>query len=316
MTARLRAARDIPWIWGAGGALLMWFLIGIFTRNLNLASLIATGTTASFLAIVALGQTVVVTTGRGAIDLSIPGLITLGAYLSAGMLHGSNANLLYVVPIVLLVGCVIGLLNALLVLLLKIPPIIATLGMGYIVTTLILIYNPHYRSTYIASALLFLSRYRVFGVVPVIVLLAILLAALLTLMFRSTRFGKSLIALGQNLEAAELAGINVNLIQAFAYSLSGVLAAFGGILISARVGGAFLGLGDPYLLETVGSVVVGGTLIFGGRAVPIGTFFGSLFLVLLVTAMQVAGMRIGGQYIVKGLLIILVLFLAADRPRQ
>jgi len=316
MTLRLRTLRDVPWIWGAAGALAMWLLIGIFTRNLNLESLVATGTTASFLAIVSLGQMVVVTTGRGAIDLSIPGLITLGAYLSAGMLRGSNINLLYVVPFVLLVGCAIGLLNALLVLSLRIPPIIATLGMGYIVTTLILIYNPLYRATYIASVLLFLSRYRMFGVVPVIVLLAVLLAVVLGLMFRYTRFGKSLTALGQNLRAAELSGINVKVVQGIAYMLSSLLASFGGILISARVGGAFLGLGDPYLLETVGSVVVGGTLIFGGKAVPAGTVFGSLFLVLLVTAMQVAGMRIGGQYIVKGLLIILVLFLATRSGRQ
>ena len=63
-------------------------------------------------------------------------------------------------------------------------------------------------------------------------------------------------------------------------------------------------------------MVVGGTLIFGGKAVPAGTFFGSLFLVLLVTAMQVAGIRIGGQYVAEGLLIILVLFVAAKRTTQ
>jgi ribose transport system permease protein len=142
---------------------------------------------------------------------------------------------------------------------------------------------------------------------------ALLLVGLLAWTFRFTSFGKSLAALGQNLEAARLAGIDVNRVQVIAYVMSGVLAAFGGILISARVGGAFLGLGDPYLLETVGSVVVGGTLIMGGRAVPLGTLFGSLFLVLLVTAMQVAHMRIGGQFIAEGALIILVLFLAARR---
>ena len=316
MTVRLRSVWSAPWIWAALGAAAMWVLLGIFAKNLNLESLVATATTASFLAIVAMGQMLVVTTGRGAIDLSIPGIITLGAYLSAGMLKGVNVNLLYVVPLVLAIGGAIGILNALTVLFLRIPPIIATLGMGYIVTTFILVYNPYYRATYIASVLLAVSRYKLFGIIPLIVLVAIALTVFLTLMLGHTKFGKSLTALGQNLDAAHLAGINVNLVQAVSYVLSGVLAAFGGILISARVGGAFLGLGDPYLLETVGSVVVGGTLIFGGRAVPTGTLFGSLFLVLLVTAMQVAGMRIGGQYIVKGLLIILVLFVAAGRSRQ
>jgi ribose transport system permease protein len=215
-----------------------------------------------------------------------------------------------------MVGCIIGLANAFNVLVLKIPPIIATLAMGYILTTLVLIYNPYYRSTYIASALLFITRRRIFGVIPLIVLFAVLIAVLRVLMFRYTRYGKSLIAVGQNIEAAQLAGIKVNLIQVIAYMMSSMLASLAGVLISARVGGAFLGLGDPYLLETVGSVVVGGTLIFGGRAVPVGTLFGSLFLVLLVTAMQVAGMKIGGQYMIKGLLIIMVLILAIKKEGQ
>jgi ribose transport system permease protein len=108
----------------------------------------------------------------------------------------------------------------------------------------------------------------------------------------------------------------VNMIQAIAYVLCSTLAAFGGIMISAQVNGAFLGLSDPYLLQTVGSVVVGGTLIFGGRAVPLGTLLGSLFLVLRVTATQVAGLKIGGQLMAEGLFIMLVLFLATERTRQ
>jgi ribose/xylose/arabinose/galactoside ABC-type transport system permease subunit len=88
------------------------------------------------------------------------------------------------------------------------------------------------------------------------------------------------------------------------------------VMISAQVNGAFLGLSDPYLLQTVGSVVVGGTLIFGGRAVPLGTLLGSLFLVLRVTATQAAGLKIGGQLMAEGLFIMLVLFLATERTRQ
>jgi ribose transport system permease protein len=313
VSALVRSLRSADWIWAVLGSVLMWFLLGLFARNLSLESLIATSTTAAFLAIVALGQMIVVSTGRGAIDLSIPGIITLAAYLATGISAGSNVRLLYVVPLVLLMGASIGVLNALSVLFLRIPPIIATLGMGYVVTTLILIYNPHYRSTYVAPVLTHLTRDRIFGVIPLIVLVAIALVVLLGWMFRFTHFGRALTALGQNLQAARLAGIAVYRVEVIAYVMSGVLAAFGGILISARVGGAFLGLGDPYLLETVGSVVVGGTLIMGGRAVPVGTLFGSLFLVLLVTAMQVAGLRLGGQYIAEGALIILVLFLAAKR---
>jgi ribose transport system permease protein len=312
----LRILNRIPWIWAAAGALIMWVALGLFAHNLNLESLIATSSNASFLAIVALGQMLVITTGRGAIDLSIPNVITLSAFLSAGMASGSDLQAIYAVPVVLLVGAFIGLVNAFTVLCVRIPPIIATLGTGYIITTAVLIYNQHFTTAYVAPVLTHVARDRVFGLIPLVLLITIAIVVLLSLMLSRTRYGKCLTAVGQNLDAARLAGIPVNLIRGLAYVLCSLLAAFGGIMISAQVNGAFLGLGDPYLLQTVGSVVVGGTLIFGGRAVPLGTLLGSLFLVLLVTAMQVAGLKVGGQLVAEGLFIIFILFLATERIRH
>src|SRR6202044_1030590 len=108
MALNLRAAKRIPWIWAAVGAFIMWVALGVFAHNLNLESLIATSTNASFLAIVALGQMLVITTGGGAIDLSIPNLITLSAFLCAGITSGSDLKALYAVPVVLLIGALIG----------------------------------------------------------------------------------------------------------------------------------------------------------------------------------------------------------------
>ena len=248
--------------------------------------------------------------GRDLFLLRVMGLVAPPK--SAGGLARARGILLVVV----LIGAFIGLVNALVVLFLRIPPIIATLGTGYVITTAILIYNAHFTTAYVAPILLHIARDRLLGVVPLVLLITIAIVILLSLMLTRTRYGKCLIAVGQNLDAARLTGIPVNLVRGVAYILCSTLAAFGGIMISAQVNGAFLGLGDPYLLQTVGSVVVGGTLIFGGRAVPLGTLLGSLFLVLLVTAMQVAGLKIGGQLVAEGLFIILVLFLATERIRQ
>ena len=147
VAVNLRVVKEIPWIWAAVGTFVMWVVLGLFARNLSLESLIATSTNASFLAIVALGQMLVITTGGGAIDLSIPNVITLSAFLSAGIASGSNLKALYAVPVVLVTGALIGLVNAFTVLFLRIAPIIATLGTGYIITTAILIYNPHFSRT-------------------------------------------------------------------------------------------------------------------------------------------------------------------------
>jgi ribose transport system permease protein len=92
--------------------------------------------------------------------------------------------------------------------------------------------------------------------------------------------------------------------------LSGVLAAIGGALLSGRVSGAFLEMGNPFLLQSVGAVVVGGSSIMGGRANALGTLLGSLFLVMIVTTMQVLRVAGGSQDIVEGMLIILVLAVA------
>jgi ribose transport system permease protein len=92
--------------------------------------------------------------------------------------------------------------------------------------------------------------------------------------------------------------------------ISGVLAALDGALLSAHAGGAFLGMGKPYLLESVGAVVVGGTLIFGGSATPLGTLLGSVLLVLIVTTMQIAGLAGGVQDVMQGGVIIAVLLAA------
>ena len=98
-----------------------------------------------------------------------------------------------------------------------------------------------------------------------------------------------------------------------AYVLCGLLAALGGILLSGRVSGAFLEMGSPFLLQSVGAVVVGGSSILGGRGSAFGTLLGSVFLVMIVTTMEVLRVAGGSQDIVEGTLIILVLAVATVR---
>jgi len=121
-----------------------------------------------------------------------------------------------------------------------------------------------------------------------------------------------LMAVGQNATAAHLAGARVGRTITVAFQVSSVLGALGGALLSAHAGGAFLQMGEPYLLQSVGAVVVGGTLIAGGSATALGTFFGSLFLVLIVTTMQISGWSPGMQDVVQGTMIIAILAVAGN----
>ena len=119
-------------------------------------------------------------------------------------------------------------------------------------------------------------------------------------------------AIGQNATAAHLAGARVGRTMTVAFLISSVLGALGGMLLSAHAGGAFLQMGEPYLLQSVGAVVIGGTLIAGGSATALGTFFGSILLVLVVTTMQVSGWSPGMQQVVQGVIIIAILAAAGS----
>jgi Branched-chain amino acid transport system / permease component len=111
-----------------------------------------------------------------------------------------------------------------------------------------------------------------------------------------------------------LAGIPVDRVVATAFVISSVLASFMGLTLGAYVGGAFLEMGQPYLLQSVAAGVIGGTLIFfGGSASAIGVFFASVLLILLVTLMQIMQLPPGSQDMVQGVVVILVLALALQK---
>ncbi len=131
--------------------------------------------TTEFLTIVATGQMLVITTGEGAIDLSVSTVITLSAFYTTGIANGSSGNLWLAIPAVLLTGAVIGLVNSFLILELKIPAIIATLGMNYIISTLILLYNKNFRVFDVAPFLTSVVRYKIFDFILLMIIITLVI---------------------------------------------------------------------------------------------------------------------------------------------
>jgi ribose transport system permease protein len=265
---------------------------------------------AAVLCVVAIGQMLVVTTGNGAVDLSIPNVMTLSGFLATSVVNGQDDRLLSGLVVVACFGSAVGVFNALTINHLRIPPIITTLAVGYILTTGTLLFNRGFRTYAISPLLVALVSTR-FADIPALLILALVLSFLAYLLLHRTVYGRALAAMGQNSGAADLAGVRVKTTRLVAYLISGALAALGGVLLSARVGGAFLEMGNPFLLQSVGAVVVGGSSIFGGRATALGTFLGSIFLVMVVTTMQVLRLAGGLQEVAQGILIILVLAVAS-----
>lgn len=308
------------WIWSAAAVLLLWLVLSFVTNRFSLSSLSGIMLSASFLAVVGVGQMFVVSTGRGNIDLSIASVMTLSAFVALLTIRGDDANLIAGILATLGLGLLVGGVNALLVVALRIPAIIATLATGYVLATATLLSNRAIPGFAVSPALKFIATGRISGV-PVMALVVLLGVVLAASILRFTVFGRTLSAVGQNRAAARLAGVRNNRIIVSAFMISSVLAAFNGLLLGAYVGGAFLEMGQPYLLQSIAAVVLGGTLIFGGAASAIGTLFASVLLILIVTIMQIVGLPPGTQDMVQGIVVILVLALAGReamtrRPRK
>lgn len=314
MSAFQKWAERNRWIWSALGVLLLWLLLGVLTSRLTLANLSGVAQSAAFLVLPALGQMFVVTTGRGNIDLSIPSIITLSAFLSMNIIAGSNALVPAGFLAVLAAGLAIGAANAFFVLRLRIPAMIATLGVGYILATGALLANRQFTTYTVSPALSFVANRRVAGV-PMVLILAVIAVAIASVAMRRTVYGRLLAAVGQSLPAAELSGVRSGRIVSIAFLISGALAAIDGMLLAAHAGGAFLEVGAPYLLDSVAAVVLGGTLIAGGSATSLGVLSGAFLLVLIVTTIQVAGLSIGMQELIEGVIVVLVLALSSGAPQ-
>ena len=303
--------RNGSWIFAAVGCVVLWVLMGVAGNGLSFQSLINNAYTAAFLGIAGLAQMLVVSTGRGAIDLSIPGMITLGAYLGMGIMNGKNSMIIPAFLVIIAVGCVVGILNSMMVAYLKIPAIIATMAMNYIIVTGTMLIDHSFNVFTIPSIMSTIVKFRIAGI-PVIIFFVIALTFLINYLLTSTTYGKSLLSLGQNLEAARLAGVRVVKVQMITYVISSVFSGISGALLSARNTGAYLGMGDNYQMDSIACIVIGGTLMSGGRANAAGTLVGSLFLYMVISAMQLLGANAGMQNAVKGALIVIVLLIGAS----
>ncbi|KVK54034.1 ABC transporter permease [Agrobacterium deltaense] len=307
-----RDFRDRSWIGALVAAMALWLLAAYITGTLSLSFILANATIAGFLAIAGTAQMTVIASGPGNFDLSLPYVITFGAYvMSAGFL--GQGNILGSLGLTLLIGVVAGALNAALIVKLKIPAIVATLASGYIIYSLIVAIQGGGFSR-IGGIFEAALRTRVFGVSGALAVSVITLV-FVAFLLRRTIFGLHLHAMGQNRQAARLAGVRNGWTTLGAFVLSGILGAWLGALLATYQGGVSADLGRSFLLGSVASVVVGGTRITGGVTSVVGTAIGALVLTLTQSDLILLQFSIGAQYVIQGLIVLLTVCLVALRTR-
>ncbi len=303
-----------PWIWSFGAAFVVWMIIALAAQGRGMLATLAVALQfATFYAIVGIGQMMAIAAGPGNIDLSIPGVMTLAGFVAMGEMNGGDAGVAAGLAAGIAVGFAAGAFNVGLIQGLRIPPMIGTLAAGFVFQSMAIAYS---RTSHPAPppALMSLSAGRVFGA-PVIALIFMILTALVAFVLNRSVFGRSVLAIGQNVRAARLAGLAVRRNVAAVYVLSAVLSAVAGILLSAYSGGATLDMGADYLLMSIAVVVLGGTSVAGGQASPAGLWGAATLLYLVGTMLNVMRVGAGVRYIVTGLIIIGVLALAKGRDQ-
>lgn len=232
-----------------------------------------------FLAILALGQGTVILTGG--LDLSVPWTIGLCGIILAGMVKGSDAALIYALPTVLVLACVIGLINGLGIVFLGLSPIVMTLATNGLLQGFALLYSNGTPDGFSSPMLRWFMTGKIWVFAPVVLFMVLFVISAVTLLGR-TPFGRRVYGIGNGLRAAQLSGIAVGRTLVLVYVLSALCAGFVGVLLTGFSGQASLGMGDDYLLPSIAVVVVGGALITGGR----GHYLGMLGGVLLLTGLQ------------------------------
>jgi ribose transport system permease protein len=230
------------------------------------------------LAIMGGGQTLVMLTGG--IDLSVASVATGAAYLLATNASRGDGR---AIGIGLLLGLVVGIVNGVGVALLRVQPLVMTLGTGLMTGGVMIVYSQQMLASqpHVPEMIQALGGGKVFGLVPVDLFLWIAIGALLLFGLHRTGFGRLLYAVGDNREACHLAGVRVWRVLFVDYVLCSVLAAITGLILVGGTNAADLSLADGYLLPSVACVVIGGTSIFGGRGGYGGTVVGALILTVL-----------------------------------
>jgi ribose transport system permease protein len=259
--------------------------------------------------IIAGGLTVAVIVGE--LDLSIGFAASFEGVLVTGLMVNDGLPPAVAIPIVLLVGALIGLINGLIVTKVGVNSVIATLGTGTIVVGLNFAYSSGAPiAAGVPDSFVDIALGRLWGI-PHNVLIMIVVTALLWVLVERTSIGQSIQAVGGNPLAARFSGIRVDRIKITGFMVAGVCAAITGILLASALGSGTTSAADSYLLTAFAAVFLGSATLRDGEFHIIGTLFGGLIIAIGFNGLAIFGAPTFYQYVFQGAILILAVGLSS-----
>ena len=293
----------------------LWIIFIVSAPDTFLSSRIyfAFMSTIPFFAIMAIPLTMVVIAGE--MDLSFPSIMAMGmvafsfVYNATATSIGSIAIRVVLAFIsALLCGSIIGWLNGLIVVRFGIPSLVATIGTQFFWrgAVLVLTEGKNYSLGYIKESFLYpVLVGKIGGYFPMQMIWLIIIAILGWVLLNRHRFGAHIYLIGDNVQSAQLMGVNTGRVRIQAFMLTGLISAFAGVLYSFHIAYFWPSLGDGYLLNTLASVFLGGTSVFGGTGTILGTFLGAFIIGAIEAATVAVGLTGFWTQLIYGLIIVL-----------
>jgi ribose/xylose/arabinose/galactoside ABC-type transport system permease subunit len=263
------------------------------------------------LGMVSLGQTFVVL--LGGIDLAIGSLVSAVTVFIAHFLEWRPDLIWVALPLALAAATAIGAFNGVLTVVLRVHPLIVTLGMSSVIFGGTLVYSKEPGGS-VPRELADFSYGNLYGI-PVTAIVLVALFALAGLWLQRTRSGRSIYFVGGDREAARLNGLPVDRIVVLAYALSGLCAGVAAIFLTARTGVGDSRIGAALTLQSITPVVVGGTILAGGRGGVLGTFLGVLLVTMLNNLLNFVNVSSYYQWVIQGLIIVVAVGIHTSRRR-
>lgn len=282
--------------------IVMSFVSPVFMTSKNIINIIRQ---ISINGIIAVGMTFVILTGG--IDLSVGSVVAITSVIVGSMLQG-GINWLVACIVALLIALVFGAFNGFMIAYVGFQPFIATLATVTMGSGIALAYSDGKPFTISNESFLKIGQGYI-GAIPIPIVLLVIVVAIGLIILKTTTFGRYVFAIGGNKNAAKLSGVRTRRVELMVYIISALCASIVGLILSARISSGQPTAGEGYELDAIAATAIGGTSMTGGVGSLTGTIFGFVLLGLMTNSMNLLNINSFYQEIVKGILIIIAVFL-------
>lgn len=295
--------------------IVLFVLTSVFTSNFfsfyNITNFMKQ---CAIIGVLAIAQTFIITTAG--IDISGGAITGLSCMVLAILERDTHMNFALTLVIAVVIAVLAGFINGIIIYDLKVPPMIATLGTSTIIRGVVLIISNALTVSGLNKNVLNMGNSSVFGFIPTLAIIWIVVSVVIFLVLKFTVFGRNLYVIGSGVEVAKLSGIKVRKMIYMTYGLAGLLYGIAGIMLAARVQSALPTGGEGYDMNAIAAAVIGGASLTGGRGAISGTLLGTVLMVLINNAGVQFGLNTHVLEITSGILIIFAVAMDMIKNRK